>query len=107
MIDEKDLTEIIPEKEIENKIYNMPKLFYEWCKEAAVHTPINYEFDHRNSKCKVYTTSPGPLIGMKGERVDRYNKELQKLYTGYTFEFVPLRGMWVNYLIPGKKKKRF
>lgn len=102
---EEEGAEIIPAEEIDWKLQGFPKLMYEWCKEANVHTPIGWERDYDEHAYVLYTDHPGPLIGKAGCLVDKYTKALQAREPKWTFRFKEIRGGFVNYLIPGKKKK--
>lgn len=104
--DESELSEIIPEAEIDWKLRGLPKLFYEWCKECHIHTPIAYDRDWDSKEYIIYTNHPGPMIGKAGCTVDKYNKILQEIYPGWKFSFKEIRGGFANFIDPTKKKRR-
>lgn len=104
--DEAYNSEIIPEEEIDWRLQGFPKLMYEWCKEVGLHTPIGYERDYDERAYVLYTDHPGALIGKAGCLVDKYTKRLQQRETGWTFRFKEIRGGFVNFIVPGKKKKK-
>ena len=99
-------SEIISESTINWRLQALPKLMYEWCKEAGVHTPIGYERDHKENAYVLYTTEPGRLIGKAGALIGKYIKALQEREPGWTFHLKEINGGFFNYIDPQKKKRR-
>ena len=86
------------------------KLFYEWCKEVGLHEPIAYEKHYDKHEIVLMTTRPGAMIGCRGKTYDKYLGILHKIHYGiykdYEFKIIEIRGEFLNYIDPTKKKRR-
>lgn len=95
------------EKVIDWKMENLPKLFYEWCKEADVHRPIGYKHDFDEKVLMLYTCDCGRLIGFHGQLIKKYQDILRLIpqYKEFSFEMYEVHG-FANFIIPGKKHRK-
>ena len=85
------------------------KLFYEWCKEVGLHEPLGVEKSYTDHVISVITTRPGILIGCRGCHYYKYLDILHKIHYGiykdYDFKIIELRGEFLNYINPAKKRR--
>lgn len=95
------------EKVIDWKMENLPKLFYEWCKEADVHRPIGFTINYGSNILVVQSADCGRLIGFHGQLIKKYQDILRLIpqYKEFSFELHEVHG-FANYIIPGKKHKK-
>lgn len=59
--------------------------------------PIGYHLSYYHRTMEIYTTRPGPLIGVAGVNVERLKKMLtDEFYGEWNVKFVEIRGGFVN-----------
>ena len=49
----------------------------EWKDDAHVTHIVLFDYKYSNKTLKIFTDSPGPLIGLRGERFDRFHNKLK------------------------------
>lgn len=61
--------------------------------------PIGYEINSWKHVTKIYSTCPGPLIGLRGTNVEKLKKLLSDEYKGkrdWKIEFIEIRGGFIS-----------
>ena len=66
----------------------------EWKEDAGVSHIILFDYKYSSKTLKVFTDRPGPLIGLRGERFDRFNEKLKRCISpDLKIEFVETTGV--------------
>jgi ribosomal protein S3 len=59
--------------------------------------PIGYEINRSKKITKIYSTRPGPLIGLRGINVEKLKQILSNEYRGkWKVEFIEVRGGFIS-----------
>lgn len=51
-----------------------------WKDDAHIHEPIMYDINWETREIIIYTTRPGWLIGVGGERINRYEEKMKEVF---------------------------